>query len=105
AVPVHERLQVEAVDDRVLVPEVGDHVRGALRGWILRNVPGHVRVARNSNAPRFVYRDGDLVSYRLGGRGGSGRDAVLHAYASTTYALPAPATRRLATAARRLANA
>ena len=25
AVAVHERLEVEAVDDRVLVPEVGDH--------------------------------------------------------------------------------
>jgi hypothetical protein len=25
AVAIHERFQVEAVDDRVLVPEVGDH--------------------------------------------------------------------------------
>src|SRR4030095_7316660 len=43
-VPIHERLQVEAVDDRVLVPKVGDHGAAPREHGILRNSP----------APRLV---------------------------------------------------
>ena len=48
AVPVHERFQVEAVDDRVLVPEIGDHP--PQRAWTrLRSCQREQR-----GTPRFV---------------------------------------------------